>query len=963
MYQQFVGRKQWVDRFNDYMHPDEGLIWRITGVPGIGKSTLMRKFAQRCEEAGRMHVFLDIEGLQAGHGLDVLSELSKSARYFDTENSDKPLREKMAERFVQYKGGLGSVLEVGKLVDPSGGLIAGGAKVLLDLGLGLAGSAANMSEEMAAVHPELFLLNALAAAADDNKKPICLVDTFEHALAGNLKIQSCLDFGFPEPRESTLKTKPLAAWLLSLFKFLRSKGWRVVIAGRNMKGAAVKDQLNRFTRDEIAQAASQRPDLGPYMSDQADAIIDVLATLSFKGNPLWLQVAMNLLEGLLAQGEDLEALAKKPDYLHQCFEEEDPFDSGEDYGIEGGQCKLQLIGTLTRHIEGLEDQAWKIALPRVLDKGIVGQLFEADQARVVLHNFEVAGVFRHSGKQFSLHEEIRDLLLAYARSKGWLESEETREIHGRLWEYLNEFYLGQLPGELCGLVSRMELKGEDDFDDIEAQLKQYISLNWILEACFHRIFSLEELSENSISPMQFWNALGGAVDWYAVEKWKISEQLPHLGRSQISELIKGWSDDLEYWRSILGEDSTEALSVAELAGHVDIINDTSFWAERVKNYGLAGDYYGLQVCLLEQPEELLITVDQMLEKYQSSDDSLTEIQCAKALFNKAYVLDRELNDLEAAIFSYDELIARYGELHLIETQKQSAKALISKGLILGVKMNDPEAEVVSYDELLRRYGELEHPLIQEQCSIALFFKGLTLGNQLNSPEAALAVYDDLLNRYGKLEKPKFQVQCTKALYNKGWTLSEKLNNPEAALAAYDELLNCYGSLEQPVIQEHCAEALCDKGMILSSLGDLSSAINCYEYLLTHYIQNESPEIQQNCQSGRLNLAELLLVVGRPEIALVHINQLFEQGDKTNENYAVVHFLQWLASPDVSQQAIFNAIRQLPLGTEFDWSWSEIRPLINKLSEPRKTQAEHYIAFFEEHQNIERLESDLESVTL
>ena len=72
--------------------------------------------------------------------------------------------------------GLVGILELSKDLIPGGELVAGGAKVLVGLGSGVAGNAAQTSENEAAAHPELYLLNALAAAATNGKKPVCLVD-------------------------------------------------------------------------------------------------------------------------------------------------------------------------------------------------------------------------------------------------------------------------------------------------------------------------------------------------------------------------------------------------------------------------------------------------------------------------------------------------------------------------------------------------------------------------------------------------------------------------------------------------------------------------------------------------------------------------------------------------------------------------------------------------------------------
>ena len=203
-------------------------------------------------------------------------------------------------------------------------------------------------------------------------------------------------------------------------------------------------------------------------------------------------------------------------------------------------------------------------------------------------------------------------------------------------------------------------------------------------------------------------------------------------------------------------------------------------------------------------------------------------------------------------------------------------------------------------------------------------------------------------------------QVANTLFNISLALFS-LNNLQASIAGYDDLLSRYENSEQPILQDLCASSLLNKGYTLGRLNNLPAAINCYEDLISRYTLNENPEIQQQCQSARENIAELLLVVGQPEAALNHINQLLEQDDKTNPKLAIMHFLRWIADPETAQQTILDAIHELPASVKFEWSWDEIRPLINQLPEPRKTQANHYIAFFEEHQNIERLESELESV--
>ena len=97
--QQFIGREIWLERFQDYLKQEHGVIWRITGQPGIGKSALLRKFERLCKEDKHPNVLLDLENFTPAHGQDVLTELVHSARFFDAEKSGKTWKEKAGEGF------------------------------------------------------------------------------------------------------------------------------------------------------------------------------------------------------------------------------------------------------------------------------------------------------------------------------------------------------------------------------------------------------------------------------------------------------------------------------------------------------------------------------------------------------------------------------------------------------------------------------------------------------------------------------------------------------------------------------------------------------------------------------------------------------------------------------------------------------------------------------------------------
>ncbi|WP_169446391.1 tetratricopeptide repeat protein [Leucothrix mucor] len=1084
--------------------------------------------------------------------MDILAGMAGSAKFFDAEKSNKSTKEKIGEGYKTISSGLVGALELGKDLIPGGALAAGTAKVLLGLGEGIAGKAAQISEDAAVAHPELYLLDALAAAGGRTNKPVLLVDTYEHILRNDFVIKSRLMLSYGNARENTEKEILLSSWLSSLFSYLEAKGWCIVVAGRDT-ASRTPDRLPSFNRAEMLKAAMSRPDLTQYLPQQEDAIATVLSILSFDGNPLWLQVAMNLLENLLAEGKDLEDLAQQPDYLQECFEEDDPFDTGVYDGIEFGRCKLSLIRTITHHIAGLEDQAWKIALPRVLDKGIVKQLFAPEQANAIIHNFKIAGVFRTTGAEFSLHEEIRDLLLAYARDKGWLESEDTRALHGKLWEYLNAFYIGKLPIELRSYISRENIERVSNEKDSKAafarvisELTQHISLNWILDACYHRVMA--QGSYHGVSADEFWNGLSGSISLDYLEKWRVSDALPTLSQYQVETLMQIWRDETDEfinllpWTHQVDLDSCKAwreLSKKRRGGDLDLmLASIPFWIERVKKFPTPNNYYCLarahrksekytqaielydqvfslfqasdstpaaEVCAnslydkgitlgnqldnpqaeidtydqliqrfgdadvpaiqelcagvlynkgwtlgnkLDNPQAAVDTYDKLIQRFGDADVPAIQELCADALYNKGWTLRNKLDNPQAAVDTYDKLIQRFGDADIPAIQERCAKALHNKGWTLGNKLDNPQAAADTYDKLIQRFGDADVPAIQELCAMALYDKGWTLRNKLDNPQAAVDTYDQLIQRFGdadipaiqercamalvnkgwtlrnKLDNPQaavdtydqliqrfddtdvpaIQAQCAKALRNKGWTLGNQLDNPQAAVDTYDQLIQRFGDADVPAIQEQCAKALYSKGITLRNqldnlqaeidtydqliqrFGDadvpaiqaqcamalvnkgvtlgrfdrIPEAMTCYEQLLDRYSNSELPAIQEPCLSAAANIVEPLLELGQTEAATQRIHQVMKKVDESNQKYAIMPYLLWLVEPEVSPASVITAIRKLSPDVEFSWLWGDIQSFIKELPDPRKTQAESFISFFETHQDLARLESELKA---
>ena len=260
-----------------------------------------------------------------------------------------------------------------------------------------------------------------------------------------------------------------------------------------------------------------------------------------------------------------------------------------------------------------------------------------------------------------------------------------------------------------------------------------------------------------------------------------------------------------------------------------------------------------------------------------------------------------------------------------------------------------------YDQLLDSFSDSTVPSVQEQCARALVNKGMTLGEKLNDPQGEVSAYDELLQHFAASLVPSVQEQCAIALVNKGVTLVQKFNNPKGAVAAYDELLQRFGDSTVLGLEEQCAKALIGKGITLGRMGDLAGVVACYDELLARYSQSGNPAIRKLCQSAEANIAELLLVSGGNTEAIPKIRQVLERVDATNQEFAIMHFLLWLAGTDSSVSIVLTAIRALSSEVQFTWGGDDIRPLVDKLPEPRKTQAECFITFFEKHHDIAMLE--------
>jgi hypothetical protein len=143
------------------------------------------------------------------------------------------------------------------------------------------------------------------------------------------------------------------------------------------------------------------------------------------------------------------------------------------------------------------------------------------------------------------------------------------------------------------------------------------------------------------------------------------------------------------------------------------------------------------------------------------------------------------------------------------------------------------------------------------------------------------------------------------------------------------------------------------------LDNLKEALATFDELLNRYNASTNPEIQAICLSVLENSVEPLLVFGQNAQALLRIAQALARITPADPDRAVMLFLSWLAKPDTSLQTVLEAIHALPSDAQFGWNFDLLRrSLLPKLPEPRRTQAECFMDFFERHHDVAQLEQCL-----
>jgi hypothetical protein len=568
----------------------EGALWLIEGPAGIGKSALLTRFQQICVEQERPHLKLndpqvaaDGEAVlkaicQNGAGLDHLQKLALGEvwpfvkgleQYKDSIGAFKELlRDALWDHLdAEQKGGAGWLGQVAKML---AGVLFSAQK-----------QQAEDTKAALKAQPEKTLLRWLAD--EGRRRPVLLLDTFEHALAQTSVIQSQLDMGLAE-QDGTVapavsKTaEPLERFLRAMITVLTRHGWTVVVAGRRFSAALRQQQTRQMPLTGLSAEVIARDWLPPLLARYPSVHIDAqqrhrlahrVHGVSYGGNPLWLNVMRAVLEAQLAQGLAVGALADGAALPTSL-----PMGETRQWADEV-RNKADLLEVVFRGEKLEMAQAWRLALPSRLTAERLKALFPTgDDGRKLFMRLEAIGLFTGGSSDatgYELHEEVRDLLLWWGESQQLHQTEATRRDHRALLEILKK--------ERPDLADLSWMKFHNQVDWPEEGARRFAepkARRWSRDAVLHGCLGSENIFFNG-SRTDFYEALAGSISLDDGLKWRVAENFETLTPFQISGLLELFKDEEIEWGNIFGKSITRRLRRDIALGRISGVGTVDWW--------------------------------------------------------------------------------------------------------------------------------------------------------------------------------------------------------------------------------------------------------------------------------------------------------------------------------------------------------------------------------------------------
>ncbi|MDR1351201.1 MAG: hypothetical protein LBJ59_10605 [Zoogloeaceae bacterium] len=169
---------------------------------------------------------------------------------------------------------------------------------------------------------------------------------------------------------------------------------------------------------------------------------------------------------------------------------------------------------------------------------------------------------------------------------------------------------------------------------------------------------------------------------------------------------------------------------------------------------------------------------------------------------------------------------------------------------------------------------------------------------------------------------------------------------EEAIAIHDEIDRRFGRDDNPVIQEVVARSLYAKGWELNAQGKQEKAIAAYDEVARRFGRHDAPAILEQVINAQSDAAEAALILGRNQNAIQRAKAVQARVGSSPVG-AIMSFIIWLAEPNAPLQSVQKAIQDVESDEAFNWSFKEVSPVIAKLPDVYRKQAECFVGYFEE----------------
>lgn len=224
----------------------------------------------------------------------------------------------------------------------------------------------------------------------------------------------------------------------------------------------------------------------------------------------------------------------------------------------------------------------------------------------------------------------------------------------------------------------------------------------------------------------------------------------------------------------------------------------------------------------------------------------------------------------------------------------------------------------------------------------------------------LSVYNLLISKFSDTADSDIQKILADAMFGKGVSQG-KQSLIDDEIASYDNLIDKFGDSKEVAIQERVASAFCNKGVCLGRLNKYQSAMSVYDEVIAKFDNSTEPTVLEKVYRAMANQAETALLIEQPADVLRRIIAC-ESKTIDPETLAVMHFLRFIIN-DKTISELLGILNSIPEGTELKWSFDEIKPFIEQnFSDNKLHQCKAVIAFFEEHNNFKKLETELSKLS-